>query len=130
MGTRVAVQIKIDHLVQFDNEKMRDLCVCPEPEQVLYSPTPAVEGYSSASIENYVGVGIVVSVSSIAGCILIMLIYKHCCMRKQQEDEIVVLDLWATVDIMIVSFLNGHSDYIYTSFYITQYLNLNKKYTP
>ena len=64
-----------------------------EPEQVLYSPTIAVEGYSSASIESYIGVGIVVSVSSIAGCIFIILLYKNFCTRKQEENDIMDLDL-------------------------------------
>lgn len=71
---------------------MRDLCVCPEPKQVSYSPTATSDSYSSTFVGNYIGIGIVVSVSSIAGCIFVVLLYKNFCTRKQ-EDEIMDLDM-------------------------------------
>lgn len=67
---------------------MRDLCVCPEPEQVLHSTTSptAIVGGSSSHFEMYIGIIMVVTASAFAGCILIFMLYKYGCARKQEDE--------------------------------------------
>lgn len=72
---------------------MRDLCVCPEPEQVLHSTSPtAIVGGSSSHFEMYIGIIMVVTACAFAGCILIIMLYRYGCARKQ-EDELMDLDM-------------------------------------